>query len=201
MMVVLARQILPFNDMPLRRIEMANEALMPIYQYQKFYGCEVVFQQAEYGFILSMQGLSLKPQQADSSLMQLLVNQAEDAIASKPKYESLDRQLNLMIADYLKNHQQAPKLETIASELHMSVRTLQRQLKELNTSFKEILEQARMTKCLQLLGQKNELNEIASVLGYSDQSALARAFKAYYGSTLLAKRRELIRIQMSKSSS
>lgn len=48
-----------------------------------------------------------------------------------------------------------------------------------------------MKRCEQLLLQKFSLTEIAISLGYSDQSALARAYKAYSGQTLLQRKQQL----------
>ncbi|WP_179999876.1 AraC family transcriptional regulator [Acinetobacter sp. YH12239] len=191
MMVSLAKQILVHDTFPLYKVIMAHEAIAPLYEYQKFYGCQVEFSQVEYQFQIRTQGLQLKPQQADPSLMQLLVQQAEEAIASKPVQSSLDRQLHLIIAEYLRIRHEAPKIEDIATELCLSVRTLQRQLKDRGTSFKRILEQERMSQCERLLNQGQELTDIAVQLGYSDQSALARAFKMYNGITLLQYKKQL----------
>ena len=193
MMNALAKKILPAYEFPLHKVYMAHDAIMPIYAYQKFYGCNVEFKHSNYCVVLNTRSLSLKPQQADPSLMQLLIQQAEDAIASKPAQKSIDKQLHLIIAEYLRIKQQAPKVEDIAIELHMSVRTLQRQLKKFGTSYKQILEEERMLRCEKLLTQHIEISEIATRLGYSDQSALARAFKAFYGMTLLEKKRQILK--------
>ena len=48
-----------------------------------------------------------------------------------------------------------------------------------------------MKRCEQLLLQTMSFTEIAMCLGYSDQSALARAYKAYSGQTLLQRKQQL----------
>lgn len=189
--IAMARQILPLNAFPLKKISFAHAAQMPIFQYQKFYACDVIFNHSQYEFELSLGSLDLRIEQADPSLMQLLVKQAEEAIASKPQHENIARQLQLMIAEYLRVHQQAPKVDDLASELFVSGRTLQRQLKEMGTSFKAILENERMQQCDKLLAKDFSLSDIANHLGYSDQSALARAYKSVRGKTLLEVRAEL----------
>lgn len=191
MMIQLARQILPESALPLEKVLLAHEPLMANYHYQKFYGCEVVFNNSEYALLLSLESLMLKPQQADPSLIHLLIQQAEDAIAAKKQHYALDQQLHLIVAEYLKLKQTVPKIEDIAHELHLSVRTLQRQLGILNTSFKKIIEIERMNRCENLLLHHLSLTEIALELGYSDQSALARAYKASRGHTLLERKKML----------
>ena len=98
--------------------------------------------------------------------------------------------LHTLVAEYLLFHQEVPKLEWVAQELHLSVRTLQRQLSEFDSSFKKVIETERIKRCNILLQQKITLSEIALALGYSDQSALARAYKAATGQTLLARRQQ-----------
>ena len=48
-----------------------------------------------------------------------------------------------------------------------------------------------MKRCEQLLLQSMNFTEMAMCLGYSDQSALARAYKAYSGQTLLQRKQQL----------
>ncbi len=130
-------------------------------QYQKFYGCEVLFKQADYQLVLSLESLNLQPQQSDPSLIHLLTKQAEEAIASRFSYETLDQQLHMRVAEYLRLQNSVPKIEQIATALHISSRTLQRQLNDRNSSFKKIVEIERMKRCEQLLLQNFSLTEIS----------------------------------------
>ncbi|KAA2284406.1 helix-turn-helix domain-containing protein, partial [Acinetobacter sp. AB118710] len=87
--------------------------------------------------------------------------------ALKPRYESVLQQIHSAVADSLKAHAEAPKIEQIANELHLSTRTLQRQLQDWDSSFKRVLESERMKRCEYLLQQGLSLTEIALQLGYS----------------------------------
>ncbi len=60
-----------------------------------------------------------------------------------------------------------------------------------DSSFKRVLESERMKRCEYLLQQGLSLTEIALQLGYSGQSALARAYKQHSGQTLLQLKRQL----------
>lgn len=191
LMMHLARKIVVLHQFALLEVNFAHPPQMAIYHYQKFYACDVHFNQSEYSFVLGLEGLNAKIQQADPSLMQLLVKQAEEAIASKTRYETLPQKLHFIVAEYLRLQEQAPKIEDIAQELNISARTLQRQLNEFGQSFKKIVEIERMQRCELLLESDLQLTEIAMRLGYSDQSALARAYKAYSGQTLLQKKQQL----------
>ena len=189
-MAHLAKQIFPAS-LQLLRIQFAHTPQMARYHYEKFFGCAVEFGHAQYSFVISSDSLDLKSELADPSLMQLLLKQAEDAIASKPRFEHAAQQIHLHVAEYLRLNAQAPKIEIMADELHLSVRTLQRQLHEQGSSFKQVLEMERMKRCEHLLQQGVSLSGIAQQLGYSDQSALTRAYKASTGQTLMQRKKQL----------
>ena len=134
-------------------MQFAHAPQMARYHYEKFFGCEVSFGHTQYSFVISSDSLDLKSELADPSLMQLLLRQAEEAIASKPRYENLDQHIHMRVAEYLRVQKSVPKIEQIANELHVSARTLQRQLNDLSSSFKKIVEVERMKRCDQLLQQ------------------------------------------------
>lgn len=190
-MVHLARQIFPLAQFNLRKVSFAHEAQMALYHYQKFYACTVEFKQAHYSFMIEANDLACKSTFSDPSLMQLLLKQAEDAIAAKPAVDDTFNHIRREIADYLRQHQKAPKIEYLATQLGMSMRSLQRYLAQHQSSFKQLLEDERIKLSEQLLAQNIPLYEIAMMLGYSDQSALARAYKAATGQTLLKRKHQL----------
>lgn len=190
-MVNLARQFVPNEQLFLQGIEMVHSPQMALKHYQHFYPCPVRFAQAEYAIVLSSESLHMRTSDADPMLMQILVKQAEEALAQRQLNQNIVAKLQWIVAEYLRQRQQAPKIEAIAAEMCLSVRTLQRYLKQQHSSFKLILEQARSKRCAQLLAQGCPLAEIAEQLGYSDQSALARAYKQQTGLTLLKHKQQL----------
>lgn len=190
-MVQLARQIFSAEAFAFQTLYFAHPPQCAVYHYQRFYGCEVCFNQSHYALALNRESLFLKSQQPDPSLNHLLLKHAEEVIAAKSERINLMTHLQTLVAEYLIFHQDVPKLEWIAQELHLSVRTLQRQLGQFDCSYKKIIETERMKRCELLLQQHLSLSEIAVELGYSDQSALARAFKTATGQTLLMRRQQL----------
>jgi AraC-like DNA-binding protein len=72
--------------------------------------------------------------------------------------------------------------EKTAEQLNMSVRSLQRRLKEAGTTFRTLLEGARRDLAATYVQDPDiELVEVAFLLGFSDQSAFSRAFKRWTG--------------------
>lgn len=74
-----------------------------------------------------------------------------------------------------------PALEEVATSLHVSSRTLRRQLTESGTSFRRILEEVRSTLAEELLKDGYSVTDAAHRLGYSDLPSFSRAFKRWTG--------------------
>lgn len=75
-------------------------------------------------------------------------------------------------------------IERCAKKLGTSVRTLQSHLSECGLRFSDILERQRVELAKIYLEQKQyPLDEVAVLLGYSEQSSFGRAFKRWTGST------------------
>lgn len=87
-------------------------------------------------------------------------------------YKLLDNEPNLKIISR----------EKIAATMLVSVRTLNRRLAALGTSYRQVLEQYKQEKALLLLSQPNiNLTDIAFRLGFADLSSFSRAFKSWTG--------------------
>jgi AraC-like DNA-binding protein len=72
--------------------------------------------------------------------------------------------------------------ETIASRLHRSRSTLQRQLSAEGTSYRDILETTRAALATRYLKEGDHSQaQIAFMIGFADQSNFARAFKRWTG--------------------
>ena len=82
----------------------------------------------------------------------------------------------------MKNLPDRASADSVARELNMSVRTMQRHLKYEDTSFRGILEKNLMDFARkQIIRGKHSLSQIAYQLNYSDLSAFSRAYKNHYG--------------------
>ena len=107
---------------------------------------------------------------ADNTIIDYLESMQEENIISKVK-QAIIKQLPLEVS-----------IEFISSSLNMTPRTLHRHLKELNTSFKVILDDVRFDLSKQYItSQRYNLTEIAFQLGFSDSSSFSRAFKHWSG--------------------
>lgn len=77
-----------------------------------------------------------------------------------------------------------PNIQAVAKELSMSDRTLQRRLTDDNTSFKQLLIQARHEQAREYLADPAfDIKEVAYLIGYADQNSFYRAFRLWEGVT------------------
>ena len=118
-----------------------------------------------------------------SMLQTLMLEIARRYRIEKPagRAETLTEQ----ILAYMDSHSNRVTLKEIAAEFHYHpnyLSTLLRQ--ETGRTFSEILLENRMTRATLLMKNTSlPLEEISSMLGYSDQSNFYKAFRDYYGTT------------------
>jgi AraC-like DNA-binding protein len=78
-------------------------------------------------------------------------------------------------------------LEAVAANFNMSVRSLQRKLKEEGTNFLEIVDAVRMALAITYLKSGHyPVKDVAYALGYNEHTAFVRAFKRWTGKTPVA---------------
>jgi AraC-like DNA-binding protein len=117
---------------------------------------------------------------ADPQLTGYLDEVAEIRLDSLPKDDTFAARVRRAIWPHLSEGQ--PKIGAIASDLAVSSRTLQRRLREEDTSYGDVIEALRREKAVLLLRDPNlAVYEIGYLLGYSDPSAFYRAFRRWHG--------------------
>jgi AraC-like DNA-binding protein len=83
-----------------------------------------------------------------------------------------------------------PRIASVADAVGGSVRTLQRRLSDIDTTFSDIVEEAKMKSANRMMTRADcTLTEIAHGLGYSDQAHFTRAFRRWTGISPAAFRR------------
>jgi len=77
-----------------------------------------------------------------------------------------------------------PSIEAVARLLGFSPRTFQRLLNEAGVSYSDLVDRCRCKAACESLEQtRKPIHDIAAVLGYSDPSSFARAFRRWTGQT------------------
>ena len=78
---------------------------------------------------------------------------------------------------------EVPPLSEVASALAMSERSIQRGLRDEDTSYRQLVDEVRKDLALQHLGRPGtSATDVAFLLGFSEPSAFTRAFRRWTGS-------------------
>lgn len=124
---------------------------------------------------------------ADSALRDINIAYAESMLASRRRLDSLCGSVRAAIGKL------GPRasVETVAAQLGLSTRTLQRRLNEAGASFKGQLQAYRMDEALLLLTESTAgMEQIAQMLGYAEISAFSRAVSDWWGRSPRALRKD-----------
>jgi len=158
--------------------------------FDRFFGCKVLFGQAEDRLRFRQSDLLTHLVNADDRLLAILRSYCEEILGhhaqkSPPLVEEIER----LIVQRLTGGE--AKADTIAAELGMTRRTLTRKLAELGTSFQSLLEGLRKELAQRYLTDSGiNMAEIAFLLGYTETSTFNHAFKRWTGKTPRQMRRE-----------
>ena len=151
------------------------------YEHRKAFMAEVKFGQTHNALIFKDEVLSHSMPGYNQHL-QSVIQQALDTISALHATEdSLAERVKGYLIGQL-NNARSPRMEDVAEWLKIPVWTLHRRLADEGTSFKLLVEHVRKDLAsLYLKESKLSISELAQKLGYSEVSALSRAFQRWYG--------------------
>ena len=146
--------------------------------YKQFFGAPVYFAQEFDGIRFPASDLKVPISTHDSELLEIIEQHV--ATMERCKDDSLSSRVDLFIRQYMDSG--ACSIELVADRMGMHCKALQRSLKAENTTFKELLSEARMQVAeLYLSNTSIELIQLSNILGYSSPSVLSRSFKKHHG--------------------
>ena len=179
--VALGRMVTDSDWSP-REVRFAHVGPVDDSEHVRIFRAPVGFRADSCQLILDTATLALPIAKADPGLRALLDRHAEELLAKHPRPDSIVDRARSLLRTELNGGD--PSLERIAYRLGLSARTLQRRLREQGSSHNELLDQMRRDLALRYL-QEPEMAvcEIAYLLGFSESSALHRAFKRWTGMT------------------
>ena len=146
-------------------------------RYIELLGCPLQFSAGENGLLFDSADLAMPLIQANAPMREHLRGLANSLL------ERLGQQsLAVRVQQQLRAQPRWGK-ERIAEQLELSGRHLNRKLAEEGTSFKLLRDQVLYQMAEQLLRESPRLAEVAERLGFSDESAFAKAFRRWSGTT------------------
>jgi AraC-like DNA-binding protein len=118
----------------------------------------------------------------NADLLAIVAPQLEAELTQQLARKTVSEQVKGILKKLLAG--QRPGLETVAGELRLSTRTLQRRLTGERATFQQLMEDARRELARHyLLHSSLELNETAYLLGYEDANSFFRAFHYWEGTS------------------
>ena len=148
--------------------------------YRDYFGCPVRFGQPVNRLAFPLRLLTQPLQRPDDALRQMMERQASALLAELRQTDDLEQSVREAVARLLT--QGEVSIEQIASDLHVSSRTLHRRLAGLGLNFRRLREDTRRRLAIDHLNDPRlTLAEVAWLLGYSEHSAFTRAFRRWTG--------------------
>lgn len=164
-----------------------HQRLAPLESYLEVFGCAVEFGQDLNAIHLSPDHLSRAIVDRDETALALArdyLRRVHSSVALAEHIRDITRRL-LMVGE--------AGLSQVARSVSMHERTLQRELAAEGATYERILDDVRRATAWELAATGLQASQIASALGYAEQSSFTRACRRWYGESpraLLKRRRD-----------
>lgn len=147
--------------------------------YHEVFACPIAFD-ADYGMLeIGLRGIDRQLKLADPTSLKQAREVCEKELEKFQFSDSFAYKTRKLLLGSIGNF---PSLEQVAMHFHMTPRTLHRQLKKEDTSFKIILQEVSSNLAIEYLTKSDiTIKEISFLLGYLDIANFRRAFKRWHG--------------------
>jgi AraC-like DNA-binding protein len=148
--------------------------------YECLFQTTIAFRQTENSLSFSHNDLQQPVLSYNRDLFALLNNEAERLLKTYHHALPLSDKVKHMLIKLLQY--KYPGIAEVAAELGLSIRTLQRKLKEENTTFQQITDDLNKELALGYIQESRfTISDIAYLLGYAEPGVFTRAFKRWTG--------------------
>jgi AraC-like DNA-binding protein len=147
--------------------------------YERFFGCSVRFGAEENAFVLSAKDADRPLPSSNKQLAAVFDKLLTEELGRLDKPDVVAR-CRAGVLEHLESGEMS-EVE-MAKALHMSRRTLQRKLADAETTYLKLVDDTRRDLALRFVEDPHRsITDITFTLGFSQQSAFARAFKRWTG--------------------
>ncbi|MFT5135043.1 MAG: AraC-like DNA-binding protein [Arenicella sp.] len=177
---------------PLNKVYMSFAAPGYSKEYKAlFYGAPIEYQQDINQIEIDTRYLGLEIVQSPETLDQYLLGTNLSLLYQPKNYRVISDQVRQWLEKNIRQGNYQATLKQAAKHFQMSQQVLHRRLQAEDLSFKEIKMQTRRDIAINLLfADKYKIEEIATLVGFSEPSAFIRAFKSWTGATPLNYRQD-----------
>jgi AraC-like DNA-binding protein len=147
----------------------------------------VSFGAARAHFTFDARYLSLPQRRDDRALREMLRHALPLTVLQYRRDRLLVQRVRRLLAE---RAGEALDADDVARHLHLSVRSLHRHLREEGASLQRLKDESRRARAVELLSRGDgPVKQVAHAVGFADEKAFSRAFKAWTGVTPRAYRR------------
>lgn len=174
----------------LRSVHLPHAPLAPVSTYTDYFGADVRFGRPRAALRVPAALLSAPVDGSNPVLRSIVLDYLES------RYDDPSLGVTARVRGNLQEAlgTSPPRLETVARWLRLHPRTLQRHLADEGTTFEAVLDDVRRETALRLLTTTDlPLSQVSSLVALTEQSALTRACRRWFGATPTAVRRSLDR--------
>jgi AraC-like DNA-binding protein len=169
-------------------VHLSHPAPATVQHHEAYFGCPIFFGSDRDAILISTEGMNRTNKLGDDGITLFLQQHLDQELAQIVGTKSLNDRTKNTIARALTEG--LPKMEDVARNLGMSVRSLHRRLSDDGMTFRSLTEDTRQELAEGLLrDEQYSIAEIAFLTGFSEQSSFNRAFKRWAGDTPAAYRR------------
>ncbi|MEK4061900.1 MULTISPECIES: AraC family transcriptional regulator [Paenibacillus] len=164
-----------------RRVEFSRP-MGDVQTLEAYFGCPIQIGTSGNRLTLRRQDLDIPFATYNEELLEILTPVLDRTLNEKQNTTSITETVKWIIKRSLMGG--LLDIQSVAKELNMSDRTLQRRLTEEATSFKHLLTQARHEQARAYLADPSlDIKEVACLVGYENQNSFYRAFRIWEGDT------------------
>ncbi len=176
---------------PPRRVLFRDSRLAPLSVYRRVFGTgTLLFDQAECGLDVDKATMAASLQRSNPHIRAMAIAFMEQAAGPRAQ------QVSLRVRDICRRllPTGGASIDIAAEYLNLNRRTLQRRLADEGTGFSAVLDGVRADMATRYLAEADlPLGQVAALLGYTEQSALNRACRRWFGLTPRGYRQRLQR--------
>jgi AraC-like DNA-binding protein len=175
------------KELPLLSVEFKHPETGYPEKYEELFHCPADFNAPYNRFSFEIPWLEEPLARSEPETSRIFTAQCEEIAASLRKEYSFTEHIRYYL---LNSTQEFPSLESLASLLNTTARTIQRKLAKEKTTFQELVDDVHISVSTEyLLTTKLSIEEIAERVGYSDAAAFSNAFKRWTGASPSAYRK------------
>lgn len=160
------------------RLELTYAAPAWADDYAQIFQCEVCFGAAQNRVLVDMEWLAFQLPGYNPLTSRQALSLCHQQLDARAANGEIVNTVERLLRTRLREH---PRLTEVARTLNLSERSLRRRLADSGRMFRDIHDQVRAERALQLLRGTLSVAEIGSELGYSDPREFRRAFKRWTG--------------------